>query len=78
LRLKKENLITKNDLALNTNLKSFNSVLNICDCELVMPEINYKKETLLSKDLSQIKKEYFSIFKNITSNYLDKLNACTN
>lgn len=76
LRLKKEQLITKNDLALTTNLESFNSILNVCDCDLEMPEINYKKEALLSKDLNQIKKEYLTIFKNMTSNYLDKLNAC--
>lgn len=77
LRLKKEQLITKNDLALSTNLESFNSILSVCDCDIEMPEINYKKEALISKDLNQIKKEYLTIFKNMTSNYLDKLNACT-
>lgn len=76
LRIKKKELITKNDLALTTNLESFNSILNVCDCDLEMPEINYRKEALLSKDISQIKKEYLTIFKNMTSNYLDKLNAC--
>jgi hypothetical protein len=77
LRLKKEQLITKNDLALSTNLESFNSILSVCDCDIEMPEINYKKQALLSKDISQIKKDYLTIFKNMTSNYLDKLNACT-
>jgi len=76
LKLKKEQLISKNDLALTSNLESFNSILNVCDCDLEMPEINYKKEALLSKNLNQIKKEYLTIFKNMTSNYLDKLNAC--
>ncbi|WP_347922425.1 hypothetical protein [Pontimicrobium sp. SW4] len=76
LRLKKEQLISKNDLALTSNLESFNSILNVCDCDLEMPEINYKKEALLSKNLNEIKKEYLTIFKNMTSNYLDKLNAC--
>lgn len=76
LRLKKEQLIIKNDLALTSNLENFNNILNVCDCDLEMPEINYKKEALFSKDLNEIKKEYLTIFKNMTSNYLDKLNAC--
>ncbi len=76
LILKKQQLISKNDLALTTNLESFNKILNACDCDLEMPGINYKKEALLSKDLIEIKKEYLTIFKSMTSNYLDKLNAC--
>lgn len=77
LKLKKEQFITKNELALTTNLKSFNHILNICDCDLEIPEITYKKEVLLSKDINQIKKEYLAIFKNMTSDYLNKLSACT-
>jgi len=76
LRLKKEQLIIKNDMVLTSNLKNFNAILNVCDCDIEMPKINYEKEGLLSKDLKQIKKEYLTIFKNMTSNYLDKLNAC--
>lgn len=77
LRLKKEQLITKNDLALSTKIESFNTILEACDCDIEMPKVNYKKEALLDKNLNQIKKEYLTIFKNMTSNYLNKLNACT-
>ena len=75
-KIKQEQLIIKNDMALTSNLKNFNAILNVCDCDIEMPEINYEKEALLSKDLKEIKKEYLIIFKNMTSNYLDKLNAC--
>lgn len=77
LQLKKEQLITKNDQALNTKIQSFNTILEACDCDIEMPKIAYKKEALLSKNLNEIKEEYLSIFKSMTSNYLNKLNACT-
>jgi hypothetical protein len=77
MRLKKEQLITTNDLALSTKIESFNTILEACNCEKEMPKVAYKKEALLTKDLNQIRKEYINIFKNMTSNYLDKLNACT-
>lgn len=76
IRIKKEQLISKNDLALTTKIESFNTILNACNCEAEMPKISYKKEALLAKDLNQIKKEYLTIFKSMTSNYLNKLNAC--
>ena len=77
LLLKKEQLIQKNEIALDTNISTFNDALNACSCEVKVEKITYEKNKLLNKDLNQIKKEYLSIFKKMTNNYLEKLNACT-
>ena len=77
LLLKKEQLIQKNEIALDANISTFNDALNACNCEVKVEKVTYEKNKLLNKDLNQIKKEYLSIFKKMTNNYLEKLNACT-
>lgn len=77
MQLKKEQLIQKNETALDANISTFNDALDACNCETTVKKVDYKKDVLLKKDLNQIKKEYLTIFKKMTSNYLEKLNACT-
>jgi len=77
LQLKKEQLIRKNELALNANVKTLNDVLDACDCDSQVLLAEHDKDTLLSKDLVEIKAQYLSIVKDLTSNYLKKLSACT-
>jgi hypothetical protein len=77
LLLKKEQLIQKNEIALDANISTFNDALDACNCEIKVEKVTYEKNKLLNKDLNQIKKEYLSIFKKMTNNYLEKLNACT-
>lgn len=77
LLLKKEQLIRKNEIALDANIATFNDALDACNCAFEVKKVAYQKDLLLSKNLNQIKKEYLTIFKKMTSNYLEKLNACT-
>lgn len=78
LRLKKEQLIKRNELALTANVKTFNDVLNACECGTEISEIKRDKEVFLSKNLDEIKANYLTIIKSITNNYLQKLSACDN
>ena len=75
--LKKEQLIRKSETALNANISTFNDALNACNCEVKVEKVSYQKDKLLDKNLNQIKKEYLTLFKKMTNNYLEKLNACT-
>ncbi len=76
LRLKKESLIRKNELALIANLKTLNEVLDACDCDSEITLNERDKDNFLTKNLGEIKTQYLIIIKDVTSNYLSKLDNC--
>ncbi len=78
LHLKKEQLIQKNELAILANVRTFNDMLMACECGTEISEIKRNKEVFLSKNLDEIKANYLTIIKNMTTNYLQKLSACDN
>lgn len=76
LLLKKESLIRKNELALIANVKTLNEVLEACDCNAEITLNERDKDQFLTKDLGEIKSQYLTIIKDVTSNYLSKLDNC--
>ena len=76
LLLKKESLIRKNELALIANVKTLNEVLDVCDCDSEITLNDRNKDEFLTKNLSEIKSQYLTIIKDVTSNYLSKLDNC--
>jgi hypothetical protein len=78
LYLKKEQLIQKNELAIIANVRTFNDILLACECDTEIVEIERDKGVFLSKNLEEIKANYLTIIKSMTTNYLQKLSACDN
>ena len=78
LRLIKEQLIKKNELALIESVRALNGILTACECNSEVLVIERDKKVFLSKDLEEIKAHYLTITKNITSSYLKKIKDCTN
>ena len=76
LQLKKESLIQKNEIALIANVKTLNEVLEACDCDAEITLSERDKDDFLTKNLGEIKSQYLTIIKGVTSNYLNKLNNC--
>lgn len=76
LRLKKESLIRKNELALIANVKTLNEVLDACDCDAEITLNERDKDVFLTQELGEIKSQYLTIIKDVTSNYLSKIDNC--
>jgi len=76
LQLKKESLIRKNELALIANVITLNKVLDACDCNAEITLNERDKDKFLAKNLGEIKSQYLIISKDVTSNYLSKLDNC--
>lgn len=76
MRLKKEELISTNELALSTNIAAYNDMLSACGCSPDVSNTYTTNTDLASKSISAIKTYYITTAKNLASNYLNKLNQC--
>lgn len=76
LQLKKEQLITTYNHALTSNIKAYNEVLNLCNCNYETINDFSNIEDVSTKSIEQIKSFYKNNFKRLASNYLKALNSC--
>ncbi len=72
--LAKKALITKYENVLSKNLKHFNTSLKDCDCNTTLTHSASTPSTGISDPA--IKAHYINALKNLTSNYMSKLEAC--
>ena len=74
---KKEELIIAYQSAISLKIKSYNQVLDICDCNHdTIEEINDSGEIAI-KSIEDIKTHYLNNLKALAENYLSELNDCT-
>lgn len=75
--LQKEQLIKAYNEAIANNLASYNNILEICDCDPeTFKDIKPKEEDMQDKSVSEIKLHLIKNIKDITSNYLSRLDLC--
>lgn len=75
--LKKELFINENEIALDKNVKAYNDLLTVLNCNSEVIKTKDEKPDFKSKDLDVIKSHYINVVKEITSTYLKKLNKCS-
>lgn len=78
LIIKKEILINSFEAAISSKIKNFNEILKICECNSEVINKNSFYNELVSKNINDIKIYYLNNVKEITSNYLAKLDVCNN
>ena len=76
LRLKKKQLILSYNNAMTSNIKTYNDVLKICDCEHETIENIESSEDISTKSIADIRTFYKNNLKALASNYLSELNSC--
>lgn len=76
IQVHKELLVKKNEAAISQNIKSYNDILDACDCDATVENENYDREALLSKELNIIKHKYLTLNQSITLTYLAELKKC--
>lgn len=75
--LKKEQLIKSYKEAIANNMASYQSILEICDCDPnTFKNLAPKDENMDSKSVEEIKVHFIKNMKDITSNYLSRLDLC--
>lgn len=75
--LQKEKLIIAYKEAIANNLKTYNNILEICDCDPdTLKDIAPKEENIESKSVEEIKIHLIKNIKDLTSNYLTRLDLC--
>lgn len=76
-KLQKEQLIKAYNEAIANNLASYNNILEICDCDPEsLKDIKPKEEDMQSKSVAEIKLHLIKNIKDITTNYLSRLDLC--
>lgn len=76
LRLKKKQLILSYNDAMASNVKTYNDVLKICDCNHEPIENVNTSENISTKSIEDIRNFYTDNLKALASNYLIELNSC--
>ncbi|MBN4047366.1 hypothetical protein JYU05_02385 [bacterium AH-315-P13] len=75
--LKKELFISKNEIAIDSNIKAYNDLLLVLDCDSEVIKTDNNNSNFISKNMDEIKSHYINVVKDITSSYLKKLNKCS-
>ncbi len=75
--LKKERLINTYKEAIANNIKTYNNILEICDCDpSTLADIKPKEEKIADKSVEEIKLLLIENIKGLTTNYLSRLDLC--
>ena len=75
--VQKERLISAYKEAIANNVKTYNNILEICDCDPeTLKDIAPKEENIESKSVEEIKLHLIKNIKDLTSNYLTRLDLC--
>ena len=77
LHLKKELFISENEVAIASNIKAYNKLLTVLNCNTEVIKTKDDNSDFISKDIDVIKSYYLNVVKEITSTYLKKLNKCS-
>ena len=77
LYLKKEQFISENEIAIDSNIKAYNDLLLVLDCNSEVIKTDNNNSDFISKNMDEIKSHYINVVKEITSSYLKKLNKCS-
>ncbi|WP_158844318.1 hypothetical protein [Algibacter sp. L1A34] len=78
LTLKKKQLISEYKLVMNSNIKSYNETLKLCNANDKLITTSDPDKDLSSESIEAIKTYYISNLKNLASNYVAKLDLCEN
>ncbi|GAA3583632.1 hypothetical protein [Snuella lapsa] len=76
LDLKKEQLINSYNEVIATNIKTYNELLETCNCKYEVFKPIDKTETIKTKSVEEIKTYFVNGLKDLTSNYLSQLELC--
>jgi len=76
LSLKKETLISKMELTVANNIKTFNDALSACDCNMKVLSKPINSADLLSKSIEDIRLWFMDTLEELSSNYTMKLKDC--
>ncbi|MCF7561801.1 hypothetical protein L3X39_14235 [Sabulilitoribacter multivorans] len=76
LMLKKKQLVLSYKSAISSNIKTYNDVLKICDCNHEQIKEVDNLEDINSESLASIRTYYTNNLKTLASNYLAQLNSC--
>ncbi|HMC01877.1 MAG TPA: hypothetical protein VKN14_12650 [Flavobacteriaceae bacterium] len=76
LTFKKEQIIDKNEIAISSNIKAYNNLLTVLDCNTQV-NLNYSETVNKDQDIKEIKSHYLNVVKEITTSYLKQLDKCS-
>ncbi|WP_142783308.1 hypothetical protein [Changchengzhania lutea] len=77
LALKKEVLINVYKQAMSSNLETYNSTLEVCDCaDKPLKDVSSNTDEISTKSLEDIKSHFIENMKDLASNYLAQLDLC--
>jgi hypothetical protein len=76
LLLKKKQLMLLYENAILSNIKTYNAVLKICDCNHEVLGNSESSEDISTKSVEAIRNFYTNNLKTLATNYLAELNSC--